>query len=145
MTSTVAWIRAGSRGGVVHQDSALKTACVPTRSCSSKSAMAHRSSRPRLATLAAHVNVGERHQQEAHRSGAADVFTASSGCKISYRDIWPRSGNCAAAPTILFVPGVGSRSDTFDRHLTELSSEGFRCVAIDNRGVGEIEVLRLDF
>lgn len=71
---------------------------------------------------------------DADDDGSAGLFSApSSGLKIGYRDVGPRT-----APVILFIAGVGARMDTFDRLIADLSS-AWRCITLDNRGVGASE------
>ena len=63
-------------------------------------------------------------------TSAADTFDAGDGVRLSYRDAGPKS-----APACLFLAGVGSRMDTFAKHVDDLSSD-LRCITLDNRGTG---------
>lgn len=57
------------------------------------------------------------------------MFTTSGGVRLAFHDTG------GTGPAVLFIAGVGSRMDTFQRHMADLSDE-FRCIALDNRGVG---------
>lgn len=57
------------------------------------------------------------------------IFTTACGVRLAFRDTG------GTGPPVMFLAGVGSRMDTFERHMADLSDD-FRCIVLDNRGVG---------